>query len=119
MRQIILSRVFNLLASKRGKSGGEKPKMENAIYKVLEQFIKEDPDLIQASNNPLRVNLKWLYLMTDISNMQLVEWYIFYVEDSKLIFAEPDKTTKKSKITSLKLGTIRTEYIPKIKNTEK
>lgn len=108
------------LASKRGKSGGEKPKMENAIYKALEQFIKEDPDLIQASNNSLaRKFAKWLLSDNRYIEHATREWYIFYVEDSKLIFAEPDKTTKKSKITSLKLGTIRTEYIPKIKNTEK
>lgn len=107
-------------ASKRGKVGGRKKKICQPILKALQQFIEDETDLIQQSNKAITEKFtEWLLSDDRYITHAKREWFIYYVQDSKCIFAEPDKTTKTSKITSKKFDTVRKDYIPKIKKVGK
>lgn len=103
------------LQSKHGKIGGDKEKICQPILKALQQFNEEEPDVIQLSDNAITEKFKeWLLSDDRYVTHDGRDWKI-YVQDGDVIFAEPDKTTKKIKIRSRKLGTIRREYIPKLR----
>jgi hypothetical protein len=121
-----------VISNKASENGKRNPgrKIYQPILKVLQKFVKENPDVMELSNNAIANRFAdWLPEELDNDHDCYIEhegrdWKIFWTKGkeekdkkriNKCIFAEPDKITKTSKIISVKLDAIRKNYIPKIR----
>lgn len=107
--------------SKKGKKGGEKPKMNQPMLLAITQYLREHPKLENTSNKRISNSFKRDVTKDEPMTVSFkeCEWDVYYYEDynDAYITAIPDtKNTTKYREASRKISTVINSYIPEAKN---
>ncbi len=100
--------------AQRSKAGGEKEKIRMPILIALAEYFRDHPRTAGLSNR----NIADRFLQELAHNEVFIdhnetEWRVYAIPDEGLVFAEPDKQS--IHVISVKLETLRKNYIPKVK----